>query len=98
MLAETPVGSDGVADPLKRQLAREIIVGTFFERKDDVGQPVERNRAHHMQVRRAIHRQFERQRGQPLHFFGGMARPLRDQFDHGRRKIRISVHRHALKE
>ena len=49
------------------------------------------------QVRRAVHGQLERQRGQSFDLFGGVAGPLRDQLDHGRRKIRIGVHRHALK-
>ena len=47
-------------------------------------------------VRHAVHVEFERQRDQALHFFGGVAGPLRDQFHHGRRKIGIGVHGHAL--
>ncbi len=39
---------------------------------------------------------FEGQSDQPFDFFGGMAGPLGDDFDHGRREIRIGVHGHAL--
>ena len=45
----------------------------------------------------AVHGQLERQGRQPFEFFGGVAIPLRDQLDHGRRKVRIGVDRHALK-
>ena len=47
-------------------------------------------------ARHAVHLEFERQRDQPLHFLGGMAGPLRDEFDLRRRKIGIGIHRHAL--
>ena len=49
-------------------------------------------------LRRAIHGQFERKSGEALDFFGGVAGPLRDELDHGRRKIGISVDGHARKE
>ena len=85
-----------VAEALEDHLAREIGVDAFVERQADVGEAVERDGAHHFQVRRAVHGQFERERGEALDFFGGVAGPLGDQLDHGRRKIGIGVDGHAL--
>ena len=47
-------------------------------------------------MRSAVHGQLERERGEALDFFGGVAGPLGDEFDHRRRKIGIGVHGHAL--
>ncbi len=90
-------GKRSVGDPLKRQLPREIAVRAFIEGQDDVGKAVQRDGTHHLKIGGAVHRQFERERGQALHLLGGVARPLCDELDHGRRKIRIGIHRHPLK-
>ena len=89
-------GKLSVGDALEDDVAREVGVGAFVEREDDVGKTVERDGAHHAQVRRAVHREFERQSGEALDFFGGVAGPLRDQLDHRWRKVGIGVDRHAL--
>ncbi len=47
-------------------------------------------------MRGAIHRQFQRQGGEALDLFRGVAGPLGDELDHGRRKIGIGIHGHAL--
>ena len=83
-------------DSLEDDLPREIVVRLFVEGKDHVGKAVERDGPHHHHVRHTVHLEFERKRDQAFDFFGGMVRPLRDQFDLGRRKIGISIHRHAL--
>src|ERR1700730_2882912 len=92
-----PGGKRSIGDALKNLLAREIGIRIVFESEDYNGKPVEGNGAHYLELRRPVHGQFERQGGEPLHFFRGMAPPLRNQFDDGRRQIRIGVHRHALK-
>ena len=90
-------GISHFAEPLKNNLPRKIIVGVFVEGKDHVREPVQRNRALDLHLRHAVHFHFGRQRDQAFHFFRGVPRPLRDHFDHRRRKIRIRIHRHALK-
>ena len=47
-------------------------------------------------LRSAVHLTFHRHRDQPLHFLGGMPRPLGDEFDHGRRQIGIGVDRQPV--
>ena len=47
-------------------------------------------------MRNAVHLEFERKRDQAFHFLGGVAGPLRDEFDLGRGEVGIGVHRHAL--
>ena len=88
-------GKGGVAKTLENNLAREIGVGAVFEGENDVRETVERNGTHHLEVRRAVHGELERKSSEALDFFGSMARPLGDQLDHGRRKIRIGVDGHA---
>ena len=90
-------GDGGVGQALKDNLPGKIVVGVFFECQHDVGQTVERDGPHHHHVRNAIHLKFERQRDQPLDFFGGMVGPLGDDFDLRRGEVGIGVHRHALK-
>jgi hypothetical protein len=51
----------------------------------------------HLHVRNAIHLDFERDRHEPLYFFGSVIRPLRDDFDLRWGKIRIRVYWHPLK-
>ena len=75
----------GVSHPLKDDLAGEIIVGAFFERHDDVGKAVERDRTHHLHVRDAVHLQFERQGHEALDLLGRMPRPLGNDLGTGRR-------------
>ena len=67
-----------VGDALEDDLAGEVWVGAFVEGEDDVGETVERDRAHDAKIRRAVHGQFERKSGEALDFFGGVAGPLRD--------------------
>ena len=50
----------GVAETLKNQLPREIRIDAFIKRKNHVGKAVERNRTHDVQMRSAVHREFER--------------------------------------
>ena len=61
-----------------------------------IGEAVERDGPHHHHVRHAVHLQFERKRDQAFDLFGGVAGPLRDEFDLRRRKVGIGIHRHAL--
>jgi hypothetical protein len=48
-------------------------------------------------VRDAIHLEFERKSDEPFDFFGGMIRPLGDDFYLGRREVRIGIDGHPLK-
>ena len=61
-------GISHVAEPFKHHLPGEIIVGVLAKSQDDVGKFVERNGSHHLEVRRAVHFHFRRQRDQALHF------------------------------
>src|SRR5262245_3941908 len=45
-------------------------------------------------MRDAVHGKIEGESGQTLDLFRGVPRPLRNKLDHGRRKVRISIHRH----
>ena len=78
----------GLRQSFKNNLPRKIIVRVFFESQDDIGQAVERDGTHHHHVRDAVHLEFEGKRDQPLDFFGGVIRPLRDDFDLRRRRDR----------
>jgi hypothetical protein len=44
----------------------------------------------------AVHFHFDGQRDQALDFFRRVARPLRDDFHHRRRKVGVGIHRHAM--
>src|SRR5579872_7224390 len=90
-------GNGCLREPLEDDMAGEIIVSAFLEGENDVGQAVERNGTHHAHARHAVHFQFERKCDEPFDFFGGVIRPLTDDFDLGRREIRVSIDRHALK-
>ena len=92
-----PSGVGDFAKPLKNNLPREIIVGVFVEGQNHVRQPVQRDRPLDQHLRHAVHFYFGRKRDQPFHFFRGVPRPLGDHLDHRRRKVRIGIHRHALK-
>ena len=81
-----PAGRVTSAEPLEHDLAREVVVGAFVERHDDVGKTVQRDRTHQAHVRHAIHLDSMGKRNQALDFLGGMAGPLRDNFDHGRER------------
>src|SRR5262245_42534072 len=48
-------------------------------------------------MRRAVHGELERQSGETLDLFGGVPGPLRDEFDHRGREVRVSIHRHLAK-
>ena len=80
---------------LEDDLAREVVVGALVEGEDDVREAVERNRAHVGDARDAVQFELERERDQALDLFGGVAGPLRDEFDLRRREIGIGVDRHA---
>src|SRR5580692_1707286 len=88
-------GQSGVAEAFENDLASEVSVGAVLEGEDDVRESVKRNGTHHLEVRRAVHGQLERKSGEALDFFGGMAGPLGDELNHGRRKIGIGVDGHA---
>jgi hypothetical protein len=47
-------------------------------------------------VRNTVHFHFEWQRDQPLHFFGGVSRPLGDDLHHGWRQVGVGIDGHAL--
>ena len=85
-----------VRDSLEHTLAREVIVGPVHERERDVREPIERDRAHDPQARQPIHLQLDRRRDQPLHLFGRMTGPLRDDLHHRRREIGVRVYRQSL--
>ncbi len=87
----------GVGHPLEGLLAHEVRVGAVLEIHLDGGEAVERDRAQRIQPRNAVHFDFERNGDQPLHFLGGVAGPLRDDFHVRRRKIRVGVDRQVLK-
>ena len=89
----TPLGRLMPGMALIDLLPGEIIVGAVLEGHDHVRQAVKRDRTQRRHARRAVDAAFHRHGDQPLHFLGGMARPLGDQFHHGRRKIGIGVHR-----
>ncbi len=82
---------------LEDDLAREVGFGAFVKCQDDVREAVERDRTHHAQIRRAVHREFEGERRESFNFFRRVTRPLRDQLDHRRRQVGIRIDRHALK-
>ncbi len=86
-------GQRGVGHALERLLAHEIWVGAIFEIHGDERQAVERNGAQRFQARNAVHFDFDRNGDQPLDFLGGVAGPLRDEFDVRRREIGIGVDR-----
>jgi hypothetical protein len=90
-------GKSSVSDALEDDLAGEIGIDTFVEGEAEVRKSVKRDGAHHRQVGRAVHGQFEGQGGEAFDFFRGMAGPLGDELDHGRRKIGIGINGHALK-
>ena len=85
-----------MSEPLKDDLPRKIAVGAFFESEDYIGQTIERDRTHYHHVRNAVHLEFKRERDQPFDLFGGMVRPLGDDFDLRRREVGIGVHGHPL--
>src|SRR5579875_101313 len=89
-------GKRNLRKALESAVAGEVIIGAVVKRHDDVGKAVERNGANDLQFRNAVHFHFNGDGDEPLDFFGGVARPLRDDFHHRRREIRISIHRHAL--
>jgi len=88
-------GKAGLRHALEDNLAREVVVGALVEGEDDVGEAVERDRPHVGDTRHAVEFEFERQRDQALDFLGGVAGPLRDEFNLRRREIGIGVNRHA---
>ena len=79
----------------KTTLPSEVRIRAFFESEPDVRKTVERNGTHDLEVRRAVHGELEGKSGEALDFFGGVAGPLGDELDHGRRKIGIGVDGHA---
>ncbi len=89
-------GERGLREAFEDDLAREVIVGVVFKGEEDIGEPVERDRAHHDHVGHAVHLEFERKGDEALDFFGGVTGPLGDDFDLRGREVGIGVHRHAL--
>ena len=91
-------GESGVADTLENNFAGKIGIHAFVEGQDKVREAIEGDRTHDMKVRGTIHGEFKRESGEALDLFSGVARPLRDEFDHGRREIGIGVHGHLRKD
>src|SRR5258708_28094069 len=60
------LGELRIAETLENYLASEIGINAFIKRKAHVGEPIEGDGAHHFQMRRAVHAQFERQSGEAL--------------------------------
>ena len=89
----TPSGQRDVADALERLLAGEVVVRSVLEGEAHVGQPVQRHRSRHLQLRQSAHAVLDGHGDEPLDLFGGVARPLRDDLHHRRRDVRIRVHR-----
>ncbi len=90
-------GERCVTNALEDDLTSEIGIDAFVKCEAKVGKPVERDGAHHRQMGCAVHSQFEREGGEALDLFRGVTGPLRNEFDHGRRKIGIGIDGHALK-
>src|SRR5690242_16382376 len=88
------LGKGGVADAFENELAGEVGIDAFVEGKADIGEAVERNRTHHLEVRGAVHGQLDGESGKALDFFSGVAGPLGDEFDHGRGEIGVGVDGH----
>ncbi len=86
----------GIRQPLKNDLPGQIVVRALFEGQAQIGKTIQRNGPHGDHARDAVHLQFERQRNQAFHFLGGVAGPLRDEFDLRRSEVGVGVHRHAL--
>src|SRR5262249_24004613 len=53
-----------VAEPLEDDLTREVSVDAFVKRQTDIGESVQRDGAHHLKTRGAVHGQFERKSGE----------------------------------
>src|SRR5678816_1588587 len=66
------------AQALEHPLPREVVVGAVLEHQPHVGEPVERDRPHHLELREAVHLGLDRHRDEALDLFGGVARPLAD--------------------
>ena len=91
-----PAGQAQIGNALINPLPRKINIRAVFIGEDDVRQSVERNGADHADVRDAVHLQFNGHGDETFHLLGGLSRPLRDDLDHGRGKIGISIHREPV--
>ena len=87
----------GVRYALKRLLPYEVWVRVVLEVHLHRGQPIQRDRTQGLQLRDAAHFHFDRNRDEPLDFFGGVARPLGDDLHVRRGEVRISVDRQIPK-
>ncbi len=88
-------GQRDLAQPLKHDLARPVVVGAFIEGQNDVGESVERDGAHHRHLRDAVHLHLGGHGDQPLHLLGRVTGPLRDDLHHRRRQVRIGIDGHV---
>ena len=86
-----------VAHALEGLLPHEVGIRVVIEVHLHGGEAVERNRAERLQPRDPVHFDLDRNRHQPLHLFGRVARPLRDDLHVRRRQVRIGVDGQLLK-
>src|SRR6185437_4915745 len=70
-----------LGEALENLLAIPVIRRFVIEDEHEARKPEQRGGAQMIEMRNAIHRNFEWDRDLLLHFFGGPARPLRDHLD-----------------